>query len=123
MAEQDPAGTDTPGERLAQGEPQVPVPPYDDRQRESSADAAERTHRAFDASNAPEPGPEPVVTDEERSGTSSTDMNPEPALGVGESSGSRAEDLAPDRPDTHTKGASGRPAGEVDDEDGTCQGR
>jgi hypothetical protein len=36
---------------------------------------------------------------------------------VGESRGGRAEDQAPDRPDTATQGASGRPAGAVDDED------
>ncbi len=115
---------DAPGGRSSRGpeyggvgEPQVEVPPYEDRQRAHNAEGAERTHRAFDADNAPEPGPEPPVTDEERSGTSATDMEPEPALGVGESRGGRAEDQAPDRPDTVTQGESGRPAGAVDDED------
>jgi hypothetical protein len=95
---------------------QVDVPPYDDRQRGFSAEDEERTHKAFDAENAPPPGPAAPVSDEERTGVSSTDLNPEPALGVGESTGRRAEDIAPDRPDTESKGA-GRPAGKADDDE------
>jgi hypothetical protein len=119
---------DAPGGRSGQGpdsglgEPQVEVPPYGDRQSGHNPEGAERSQRAFDADNAPEPGPDPVVSDEERSGTSATDTHPEPALGVGESRGGRAEDVAPDRPDTATKGESGRPAGEVDDEDAAGAG-
>ena len=94
-------------------QPQVPVPPYDDLRGAPGENSAAT---AFDASNAPEPGPEPVVSDEERDGVSGTETNPEPALGVGESSRRRAEDLAPDRPDTGTKGAD-RPVGTADSEE------
>lgn len=104
-------GTDTGTEQV-----QVDAPPYDDRKREFSAEAEERTHKAFDADNAPPPGPAVPVSDEERTGTSSTDMNPEPALGVGESTGRRAEDIAPDRPDTKSRGA-GRQAGKAADDE------
>ena len=95
---------------------QVDAPPYDDRKRGFSAGGEERTHKAFDAENAPPPGPAAPVSDEERTGVSSTDLAPEPALGVGESTGRRAEDIAPDRPDTESKGA-GRPAGKADDDE------
>jgi hypothetical protein len=91
---------------------QVETPPYDDRKQEYSAEDGERTHKAFDADNAPPPGPAVPVSDEERTGTSSTDMNPEPALGVGGSTGRRAEDIAPDRSDTESKGAD-RQAGKA----------
>lgn len=94
-------------------EPQVPVPPYDDLRGESGENTA---GKAYDASNAPAPGPEPTVSDEERDGVTGTELDPEPALGVGTSSGGRAEDLAPDRPDTGTKGAD-RPAGTADDDE------
>ncbi len=97
----------------AGGEPQVPVPPYDELRGEPGKNTA---GRAYDASNAPEPGPSPVVSDEERTGVTGTELDPEPALGVGTSSGGRAEELAPDRPDTDTKGA-GRPVGTADGED------
>ena len=95
---------------------QVEAPPYDDRAQGFSAEGEQRTHKAFDDDNAPPPGPAVPVADEERTGTSSTDMNPEPALGVGESTGRRAEDIAPDRPDTESKGA-GRPAGKAADDE------
>jgi hypothetical protein len=105
------------GTSQAVGEPQVPVPPYDDLRGEPAENTAPT---AFDASNAPPRGPDVPVSEEERAGMSSTDMDPEPPLGVGESRGGRAEDLAPDRDDVGTKGPSGRPFGraaedEVDD--------
>jgi hypothetical protein len=60
----------------------------DDEQRESS-------HKSFDASNAPDnPGPEPVVSDEERDGVPPDDMDATSALGVGESVNQRGEDVA-----------------------------
>jgi hypothetical protein len=93
------------------GEPQVPVPPYDDLRGEPGDNSAPR---AFDASNAPEPGPEPPISEEERSGMSATDTDPEPPLGVGVSRGGRGEDQAPDR-DEPTKGA-GRPFGRPADD-------
>jgi hypothetical protein len=103
---EDPSGT---------GSPQVPVPPYEEYRDEPAGDSEERTHKAFDASNAPEPGEPPPISEEETSGTSSTDMEPEPALGVGKSTGRRAEDIAPDRPDADER-ASGRRSGETDED-------
>jgi hypothetical protein len=94
------------------GEPQVPVPPYDDLRGEPGENTAPK---AFDASNAPEPGPDVPVSDEERHGMSPTDIDPEPPLGVGISRGGRAEDQAPDH-DQPTKGA-GRPFGRAGDDD------
>lgn len=118
-SDQAPGGSASRGPEFGTGgEPQVPVPPYDDLRGESGENTAAQ---AYDASNAPEPGPEPAVSDQERDGVSSTDMNPEPALGVGKSSGGRAEDLAPDRPDTGTKGAD-RPVGTTDREDSDQSG-
>jgi hypothetical protein len=127
MAEDDrgnSAQQDMPGGRASRGpgagkgteQVQVEVPPYDDRKKEFSAEDAERSHKAFDADNAPPPGPPAPLSDEERTGTSSTDMNPEPALGVGESTGRRAEDIAPERPDTESRGA-GRQAGKAADDE------
>lgn len=92
-------------------EVQADTPPYRDRKGANTGDGEEGVRKAFDAANAPEPGPAPPVSDEERKGTSPTDMNPEPALGVGKSTGSGAEDLAPDRPDVDTKGPAQRPVG------------
>jgi hypothetical protein len=127
MAEQDqgsssrqgmPGGREHEGSGTGPGteQVQVDVPPYDDRKQGFDAEDEERTHKAFDAENAPPPGPAAPVSDEERTGVSSTDLAPEPALGVGESTGRRAEDIAPDRPDTESKGA-GRPAGKADDDE------
>lgn len=113
-AQQAPGGAVSRGPEFGTGgEPQVPVPPYDDLRGEPGENTADK---AYDASNAPAPGSEPAVSDEERDGVSGTEVDPEPALGVGKSSGGRAEDLAPDRPDTGTKGAD-RPAGTVADEE------
>lgn len=98
------------------GEPQVPVPPYDEERGEPGPNTAPQ---AFDASNAPAPGPRPPVSDEERSGVSSTDVEPEPALGVGRSTRRSAEDVAPDRDDVDEKGPAGRPVGRAEgDESG-----
>ena len=121
MAEQDHEnsprqGTPGPGDGAGTEQVQVEVPPYDGRKQEFSAEDAERSHKAFDADNAPPPGPAVPVSDEERTGTSSTDMDPEPALGVGESTGRRAEAIAPDRPATESRGA-GRQAGKAADDD------
>ena len=127
MAEQDQGNSpqqDAPGGRRSRGpgggtgteQVQVDAPPYDDRKQEFSTEDAERSHKAFDADNAPSPGPAVPVSDEERIGTSSTDIDPEPALGVGESTGRRAEDIAPDRPDTESRG-SGRQAGKAADDE------
>jgi hypothetical protein len=112
-ADQAPGGRSSRGPEYGTGgEPQVPVPPYDDLRGEPGENTAPT---AFDASNAPEPGPAAPVSDEERHGMSPTDTNPEPPLGVGISRGGRAEDQAPDR-DEPTKGA-GRPFGRAGDDD------
>ncbi len=116
-SEQAPGGSSSRGPEYGTGgEPQVPVPPYDD---ERGAPGENTAVKAYDASNAPGPGPENVVSDEERAGVTGTETDPEPALGVGSSKGGRAEDLAPDRDDEGTKGASDRPYGRTagDDED------
>ena len=107
---------DSPGGGSGTEQVQVDAPPYDDRKQGFSTEDAERSHKAFDADNAPSPGPAVPVSDEERIGTSSTDIDPEPALGVGESTGRRAEDIAPDRPDTESRGA-GRQAGKAADDE------
>lgn len=116
-SEQAPGGSSSRGPEFGTGgEPQVPVPPYDD---ERGAPGENTAPKAYDAANAPEPGPGSEVSAEERAGVSGTEIDPEPALGVGSSRGGRAEDLAPDRDDVGTKGASDRPVGRTteDDED------
>ena len=91
------------------GEPDAPLPPYDDARGEGGENTAVK---AFDASNAPEPGARTPESDEERKGVSGTEVEPEPALGVGKTRTSGAEQQAPDR-STETQGA-GRPAGAVE---------
>jgi hypothetical protein len=49
---------------------------------------------SFDASNAPPPGPEPEVSDEEREGVPPDDMDATTPLGVGVSTSSGGEDKA-----------------------------
>ena len=108
-SEQAPGGSSSRGPEFGTGgEPQVPVPPYDDERGEPGENTATK---AYDASHAPAPGPGSEVSAEERSGVTGTETDPEPALGVGTSRGGRAEDLAPDRDDVGTKGPSGRPGG------------
>jgi hypothetical protein len=63
-----------------------------------------------------------VISDAERQGVSSADIDATSPLGVGESMSSRGQDLAkqehePGRQDTGTKGASSRPAGTSDERD------
>jgi hypothetical protein len=82
MAEQDHGNS--PQQDTGTEQVQVDAPPYDDRKQGFSSEDAERSHKAFDADNAPSPGPAAPVSDAERTGTSSTDIDPEPALGVGE---------------------------------------
>lgn len=79
------------------------------------------TERAYDASNAPEPGPDREISDEERDGVEATDTTAESPLGVGESSGKRAEDTAADseagREDVGEQ--AGRPVGTADERSAT----
>jgi hypothetical protein len=119
-ADQAPGGRSSRGPEFGTGgEPQVPVPPYNEFRGEPGENTAAK---AFDASNAPPPGPPVPVSEEERTGMSSTDMDPEPPLGVGESHGGRAEDLAPDRDDVATKGPSGRPVGRAAEDEADSSG-
>jgi hypothetical protein len=119
-ADQAPGGRSSRGPEFGTGgEPQVPVPPYDELRSEPGENTAPK---AFDASDAPARGPDVPVSEEERTGMSSTDMDPEPPLGVGESRGDRAEDLAPERHDVGTKAPSGRPFGRVAEDEGNSGG-
>jgi hypothetical protein len=101
------------------GEPQVPVPPYDELRGEPGENTADT---AYDASNAPDPGPPPPVSEQDRTGMSATETDPEPPLGVGRSHGGRAEDLAPDRSDVGTKGPAARPVGRAAEDDADSVG-
>lgn len=106
------SGQPTDGQHEQVDPPRDPV----EEARQSSTDSAgqaEGVHRAFDASNAPDPGPDRPISDEEREGTSPVDMEPEPAHGVGRSVTARTEDTAPDRDDVEYKGKTNRPAGEA----------
>jgi hypothetical protein len=120
-AQQAPGGGTSRGPEFGTGgEPQVPVPPYDELRGEPGENTAPK---AFDASNAPEPGPTPPVSDEERDGVSGTEVNPEPALGVGKSHRARGEDFASDNPDgVGTKGPSQRPYGTPEGEESDFAG-
>ncbi len=120
-AQQAPGGGTSRGPEFGTGgEPQVPVPPYDEMRGEPGENTAPK---AFDASNAPGPGPTPSVSDEERDGVSGTEVNPEPALGVGESQRARGEDFASDSPDgVDTKGPAQRPSGTPEGEESDFAG-
>lgn len=78
--------------------------------------AGEGGRKAFDASNAGEPGPGGTTSAEEREGVPPTDPTGASPQGVGESTSRRAEDVAqqesePGHHDAGTQGASQRPAG------------
>lgn len=106
---------DNPGQGTSPGppgEPQVPVPPYDELRTGTGENTAPK---AFDATNAPAPEGGIPVTEEERKGVSSTEMDPEGPHGVGVSRGGRGEDQARDRDDVDTKGAD-RPVGRAGEE-------
>jgi hypothetical protein len=96
-------------------EPDALVPPYEGRTDKTGA-AAEADHKAFRADEyAPPPGEGREISDEERSGVSSTDMNPSGPRGVGESMTESGEELAArdseDWAETGTHGQSGRAYG------------
>lgn len=75
-------------------------------------DAEKGAEKAFDASNAPPPGPGREPSPEERGGMTDTDPAPQPPLGVGESINARGEEIAADEEhEAGAKGASGRPYG------------
>ncbi|MGH3569516.1 MAG: hypothetical protein ACRDRH_26575 [Pseudonocardia sp.] len=116
-AQETPGGSSSRGPEYSRGagEVQADTPPYDEERAAPSEAGAEGVRKSFDASNAPEPGPTPPVSKEDREGMDSAEMNPEGPLGVGQSSGGRAEDQAPDT-DQPTRGAD-RPVGQHGDED------
>lgn len=86
---------------------------------------ADSTGKAFDASNAADPGPGRNVDADSADGVSDTDMNPSGPHGVGESASRRGEGFAnapgadESRYDTGTQGPSERPTGESNPEDWT----
>jgi hypothetical protein len=78
--------------------------------------AGEGGRKAFDASNAGEPGPGGTVSRQEAEGVSPTDTTAASPLGVGVSTTRRGEDIAKEHPepghhDTGPQGASQRPSG------------
>jgi hypothetical protein len=76
-------------------------------------EAEKGADKAFDASNAPPPGPGREPSPEEDEGVRDTDTAPQGPLGVGESINARGEDIAREAEERQgTKGASGRPYAE-----------
>jgi len=103
-------------------EPQGLLPPYEGRQTEANEGLDEQMDKVFHRVEEVPPGPGRAISDEEREGVSSTDMDATSALGVGESMSRRGEDVAAQedelgRRDTGPRGASGRPAGTSDERD------
>lgn len=86
-----------------------------------SDEGRQATERAFDASNAAEPGPDREISDEERDGVEATDTTAETPLGVGESISTRGEDHAEtSEPGLETIGEKdGRPVGTSDERSAT----
>jgi hypothetical protein len=83
-------------------------------------EAEKGADKAFDASNAPPPGPGREPSPEEDEGVRDTDTAPQGPLGVGESLNARAEDIAREAEekrgsDREGTGAAGRPQGSGDE--------
>ena len=80
-------------------------------------EAEKGADKAFDASNAPPPGPGREPSPEEDEGVRDTDTAPRGPLGVGESINARGEDVAREAEEARgsdregEKGAAGRPHG------------
>ncbi|MCW2632293.1 MAG: hypothetical protein JWR88_1255 [Pseudonocardia sp.] len=111
--------TDNPDGRF---EPDAMVPPYEGR-NDKTGRAEEADHKAFRADEyAPPPGEGREISDEERSGIDSAEMNPSGPHGVGKSYGQSGEELAKDSPEdwgeTGTHGQSDRPYGKPGQPDG-----
>jgi hypothetical protein len=101
-------------------EPGGLVPPYEDRQTEMKDTHEEHTGKVFHGADEVEPGPGRQISEEEREGVPSTDIEAESPLGVGVSMTRRGEHLdkqedEPGRDDTGTRGPSDRPAGVSDE--------
>lgn len=81
------------------------------------------TERAFDASNAPAPGPGREVSDVEEAGVEGTDTTGATPLGVGESINRHGEDVVEqegEEPGRETTGEKdGRPVGTADERSAT----
>jgi hypothetical protein len=75
-------------------------------------DAEKGAQKAFDAANAPPPGPGREPSPEESAGVRDTEVAPQPPLGVGESLSARGEEIAQGAEDeAGEQGASARPYG------------
>ena len=74
-------------------EPQGLMPPYEGRQTEAKEGLDEQMDKVFHRVDEVPPGPGREISDEEREGVSSTDMDATSALGVGESMSRRGEDV------------------------------
>jgi hypothetical protein len=101
-------------------EPGGLVPPYEGRQTEMKKGYEEHTEKVFHGADDVQPGPGREISDEEREGVPSTDMDAESPLGVGVSMTRRGEDVdkqedEPGREDTGTQGPSDRPVGVSDE--------
>lgn len=85
---------------------------HDEQVDHGTGEAGKGGDKAFDASNAGEPGPGREVSDKEE--VSATDTSAQSPLGVGESMGSRAEDIADDSGEGVTE--AGRPYGKKNED-------
>jgi hypothetical protein len=111
-----------PGGRAARGpianpgeaEPGGPVPPYEGR-TQAGENAQAGVDKAYDASQAGEPGPGREMSAEEREGVSATDTSAASPHGVGESITQGGESMGPgeDFETLGTKGEAQRPYGKV----------
>lgn len=114
QGQQQPGGRATrgPGPEVGESGPNVPVPPYDDRSSRGEG-AMAGNQKAWDASNAPEPGPGREISKEEREGFDSAEMEPKDTHGVGAQITEPGEAVGPgeDFETIGTKGASNRPVG------------
>ena len=100
------------------------VPPYEGRQTEMKDSYEEHTEKVFHGADDVPPGPGRVISEEEREGVPSTDMDAESPLGVGVSMTRRGEDVdkqepEPGRDQAGTQGATDRPVGTSDERDST----
>jgi hypothetical protein len=106
-------------------EPQGLVPPYEGRQTEAKQGLDDQMDKVFHRVDEVPPGPGREISDAEREGVSSTDMDATSALSVGESMSRWGEDVAkqedePGREDIGPTGTSGRRAGTSDERDSSA---
>jgi hypothetical protein len=117
MSNQGSTGSSEPDVGRFEGEHQRGwTPSIEDEVDREDRTVGEGGRKAFDASNAGPPGPEPGVSEQEREGVPPTDTTAASPLGVGVSTTRRGEDVAteedqPGHHDTGPRGASQRPSG------------